>query len=219
MFSVHVVDAQNRTAYRDALEEHHRLRHQIYVGERRWMALERPDGREVDQFDTPAATYLLGLHPGGGVVAGSRLVPTTQPHLMSEVFPELAALRGLPRAPDIYEWTRIFVAPAWRERGRPCRAAGRIYAGLVEFALARSIRQLSVVCEAYWIARLAELDWRPRALGEPIEADGMTIVGITVDMTRDALERTRAVYGLDGPVLADDDFVPRSWEAAERPAA
>ncbi len=218
MIRVHAVHSGNRRFYKEAIEQHYRIRHDIYVGERRWMDLERPDGREVDQFDTDAAVYLLGIEPGAGVVAGSRLVPTTEPHLMSEVFPELANVRGLPRAPDIFEWTRIFVVPARRESHRPSGAAGIIYGGIVEFCLAQEIRQLSVVCEAYWIPRLAQIGWRPRVLGEPIEKDGMTIVGITVDMTQEALDRTRSVYGIDRSVLAEEDATvklpQREWDRA-----
>src|SRR5215218_7746679 len=104
MVQVHAVTARNRADYHRFVEQHYRIRHDIYVGERKWMDLERPDGREVDQFDTEQAVYLLAMEPGKGVVGGSRLVPTLEPHLMSDVFPELANVRGVPRAADIYEW-------------------------------------------------------------------------------------------------------------------
>jgi acyl-homoserine lactone synthase len=99
MFHVHIVDRSNRNAYRDELEQHFRLRHEIYVGERGWHDLARRDGREVDAFDNDDAVYLLGILPDKGVVAGSRLVPSLKPHLMSEVFPQLAE-DGVPRASD-----------------------------------------------------------------------------------------------------------------------
>ncbi len=88
---VHAIHAGNRHHYDDALEQHYRIRHDIYVGERKWMDLARPDGREVDQFDTEHAVYLLAME-GDQVVGGSRLVPTLEPHLMSEVFPACLAL-------------------------------------------------------------------------------------------------------------------------------
>lgn len=201
MIQVHAIHAGNRHHYEDQIEEHYRIRHDIYVGERKWMGLERPDGREVDQFDTDKAVYLLALEDGR-VVGGSRLVPTLEPHLMSDVFPELAQVRGLPRAADIYEWTRIFVIPAKREGGRLCKTAGLVYCALLEFSLSRRLRQLSVVCEAYWIPRLAQLGWTPRPLGTPIHKDGMTVVGITCDMTEEALDRTRAIYDIQGSVMA-----------------
>lgn len=120
---------------------------------------------------------------------------------MSDVFPELAQVKGLPRGPDIYEWTRIFVIPARRESHRLCKAAGIVYCGILEFCLRRRIRQISVVCEAYWIPRLLALGWNPVLLGEPIVKDGMTIVGITCDMTKAALAQTQSVYELSGSVI------------------
>jgi acyl-homoserine lactone synthase len=205
VIKVHAVHAGNRQLYEDALEQHHRIRHNIYVGERRWMDLARPDEREVDQFDTDKAVYLLGIEPDGRVVAGSRLVPTLEPHLLSDVFPELAAVRGVPRAPDIYEWTRIFVVPERRANHHRCHAAGVIFCGILEFCIAQGIRQLSVVCEAFWIPRLLALKWRPRPLGEPAVKDGMTIVGLTFDMTEEALAATRSSYEIEGTVMSDAD--------------
>jgi acyl-homoserine lactone synthase len=205
---IHAVAAGNRHLYADAIEQHHRIRHDIYVGERKWTDLARPDGREVDQFDTEKAVYLLAME-GDRVVGGSRLVPTLEPHLMSEVFPELANVRGLPRAADIFEWTRIFVVPAKREGGRLCRAAGIIYCGILEFCLVSGVQQISVVCEAYWIPRLLALGWNPQLLGVPIVKDGMTVVGITCDMTDEALRRTRAIYDVRGSVMADQHWAYR----------
>ena len=89
MMEVHVIRRENRHLYADILENYFRLRHQIYVVERKWMELERPDKREIDQFDTDDTVYLLGLD-GRAIVAGMRLVPTTSPTLLSELFPALA---------------------------------------------------------------------------------------------------------------------------------
>jgi acyl-homoserine lactone synthase len=203
MFHIHIVDRSNRSVYRDELEQHFRLRHEIYVGERGWHDLARPDGREIDAFDTVDAVYLLGILQGKGVVAGSRLVPSLKPHLMGEVFPQLAPA-GVPRASNIFEWTRIFVVPALRQPGRLCLAAGIVYCGIVEFCLQRGISRLSIVCETYWFERLAKLGWNPRPLGRPIEHRGETIIGLIVDMGEVALETTRQAYGIGHSVLSVD---------------
>ncbi|MFV0644769.1 MAG: acyl-homoserine-lactone synthase, partial [Sphingomonadaceae bacterium] len=111
-------------------------RHDIYIGERGWMDIARADGREIDQFDNDDAIYLLGLTSAGEVVGGSRLVPSLKPHLMSEVFPNLAP-DGVPRGKEIYEWTRIFIAPALRTPSRPALAAG--LAGMIAVAEAEGM--------------------------------------------------------------------------------
>ena len=143
MFPVHVIFSKNRHLYAQEVEQHFRLRHRIFVDELGWTALEKPDAREIDQFDTKHSIYLLGIEPGRGVVAGTRLGPSLLPHLLADVFPHAAALRGVPRAPDIYDWTRIFVAPSWRSEIRPCRSAGAIKTAVLEYGLANGIRQVT----------------------------------------------------------------------------
>jgi acyl-homoserine lactone synthase len=89
MIQIHVANRYNRRLYDYLFDDYFRLRYEIYVKERGWKALERPDGRDIDQFDTDAATYLLALE-GRRLIGGLRVVPTTSPTLMSDVFPQLA---------------------------------------------------------------------------------------------------------------------------------
>ena len=42
---IHVISSMNRHLYEDAIETHFHVRHDIFVGERRWKALARADGR------------------------------------------------------------------------------------------------------------------------------------------------------------------------------
>lgn len=208
MFPVHIVTHTNRHLYEEELAQHFRLRHRIFVDELGWTALRKADGREIDQFDTEHSIYLLGLEPERGVVAGTRLGPSLRPHLLADVFPHAAAHRGVPRAPDVFDWTRIFVAPARRSETRPCRAAGTIKTAVLEYCIANGIRQITGLGEPYWVPALSKLGWNPQPLGLPIEHEGMLIFGFTCDVTLAALERTRSVFGLVEPVLSNVESRP-----------
>ncbi|MCX8570895.1 acyl-homoserine-lactone synthase [Aminobacter sp. MET-1] len=89
-FAVHVIDRCNRNDCASELEQHFRIRHDIYVGHRQWTDFARPDGREVNPFDNDDAIYLLGLEEGRGGVAGSRFVPIKKPNLLKNLLPHLA---------------------------------------------------------------------------------------------------------------------------------
>jgi acyl-homoserine lactone synthase len=210
MFQVHVVDQSNQTAYASYIEQMYRLRYEIYVKERGWQELDRPDKREIDAFDTSDAVYLLGILPGRGVVAGSRLIPTISPHLLNDVFPMLVE-GEVPRASDIFEWTRIFVAKDLRERGRPSKAAGIMYCAILEHCLRNNISHVTIVCEQFWVARLGELGWRPRQLGRVVERGGESLVGLIVEMSTHALVTTRKLYTINQSCLADpaNPFAPK----------
>jgi len=61
---IHVITGANRHLYELELLAHFRLRHEIYVVERNWTNLTRPDGLERDQFDNEDATYILASENG-----------------------------------------------------------------------------------------------------------------------------------------------------------
>ncbi|SIQ75625.1 acyl-homoserine-lactone synthase [Bosea sp. TND4EK4] len=195
---VHVIDRDNKHLYGDELEQHYRLRHRIYVDERRWEQLRRPDGREVDQFDTEEAVYLLDLDHGR-VIGGTRLVPTLKPHLMADVFPFLANVEGIQRGADIVEWTRIFVVPD--RRGPGSKTLHTVLAAMLEYCLRQDYRAITVVMETWWLPRFLELGWEVRPLGLPADIDGMNCVGTMISVTEEAWRRTLAFKGIQSPVI------------------
>jgi acyl-homoserine lactone synthase len=201
MIRLHVIDRTNRDAYADAIDQHYVLRKKIYIDEQRWSALRATNGREIDQFDTDSTVYLLAIGADGEVAGGTRLLPSLGPTLLSEVFPQLARERGFERAPEIWEWTRFFVAPRFRQDKRLSRVAGIVAAGMVEYCLDQRIPRMNVVAEAYWIPKVSALGWRPRPLGLPLAHEGLSICAFTIEMTEKALQATRAVYGIDAPSL------------------
>ena len=203
MFTFHLVNWANRSEYEQQLFSYFRMRHDIYVQERQWLPLERPVPLEIDAFDTAAAVYLLGIDARGDLAGASRFVPTPKPHLLSDIFPGLAE-HNPPIGNDIWEWSRFFVAPALRTEGTPSPASGRVLAGVLEASLSLGIRQLSVVCETFWVDRLTRLGWSMERLGpEFAHVDG-SIVALLIEITPEALAATRAAYGLyDTTLLAN----------------
>jgi N-acyl-L-homoserine lactone synthetase len=85
----------------------HQLRHEAFV-ERLNYQVPSHDGLEWDQYDTPRATYIV-IEDGGRCAAVCRLVPTTAPYMLEELFPELLPYAP-PKRPDVWEASRIAVA-------------------------------------------------------------------------------------------------------------
>lgn len=197
---LHVVTHQNRREYKDQLEQSYRLRHQVFVIEKRW-GLNCPDGREVDQFDTDAAVNLLLLEDDDRtVVGGCRLLPTTGPYLIPDVFPHLCS-RSIPRGPAIFEWGRLFIARKRREQGAMSPASCHIMAGMVEFCLSEGIETLAVVSEAYWLPRFMGLGFDPKLLGLPHTVEGVATVAYTMTPSEEVLRRVRAIHDFRAPSL------------------
>lgn len=197
---IHVVHSGNRHSYSEHLRTHHKLRHDIYVEERGWTELARADGLERDQFDTDRATYVLAIDVNE-VIGGSRLVPSLEPHLLSEVFPHLAAVRGLPRAPDIFEWTRMFVIKERREGRNMGLTAGKVICGVLEHSLAQGITALTAIIEMWWLPRFHEMGWTIKPLGLPELISGEWSVAVMFPIDVKVLASTRAAHGIDASVL------------------
>ena len=58
---IQAIAAANSYLFQDELADYFRVRHEIFVGERGWHQVARPDGLEKDQFDTKDAIYILGI--------------------------------------------------------------------------------------------------------------------------------------------------------------
>lgn len=202
MSAIHVVTSENRHLYRDAIEQHHRLRHEIFIGERGWRELERPDGRDVDAYDDEHAVYLLAID-AGRVVGGQRLRPTTRPHMLADVFAHLAQ-RTLPRRPDVLEWTRYFVV---RER-RFGRTDWRLLAAVQAYCLEEGISELTAVVEMWWLPRWQHAGFRTRPLGLPQLVEGQPMLAMSIEVSPEALASVRSRGGLRGIDLIRHGLAP-----------
>ena len=197
---IHIVTSANRADYEPQIENDFRIRHDIYVGERKWMNLAKPDGRECDQFDNDDAIYLLAIE-GQKVVGGSRLIPTLKPHLLDEVFPHLAQ-KGVPRAHNIYEWTRVHVIKERREGRNRGVALGSLFCGVLEYCFAHDVVALTALVEMWWLPHFHEMGWTLDPLGLPELINGEWSIAISLSIDRRTLETTREMFGIREPVLA-----------------
>jgi len=197
---IHVISAVNRHLYESVLEQHFRVHHEIFVEERNWEALRKPDGREIDPYDNEDAVYLLALE-SGRVLGGSRLYPTTKPTMMGEVFPHLAAVRGCPSDPLVWEWSRFFVS---RER-RDGVFNLQLMAAAQEFCLDQGLERLCLVMETWWLPRFHDIGFVVTPLGLPALVENSWTMAATIDIRQESLDIVRdriamtSVVQQDGP--------------------
>lgn len=197
MDGVHIVTSANCHLYQDALEQSYRLRYRIYIEELKWRGLaRRDDGREFDQFDTPEAVHLLYIE-GERVLGGTRLVPTTEPHLLSEVFPHFVTVGEVPRRPDIAEWTRFYVEPSRRDEHKASRVGSLVLSSMIDYSLNEGLSAVSALMNTFWLPRFLGYRWRVRPIGLPTVHDDEWLVAGTIDITPEALSGIRRKCGLD----------------------
>lgn len=206
-----------------------RYRHRVFVQELGWQLPSGANrwGEERDQFDDDAAIYVIARGEGRGVCGCARLLPTTRPYLLGEVFPGLVAQSALPRCERTFELSRFaarshaFVAESALER---FRAARRVLAhalraawecgatqvvGVLTPAIERTCRMLG--------AHMARLGPMQAIGGERVVACAIDLAseGALLDVARDDM---RAISRIDAPPTRATDLAagPRSGRASAR---
>ena len=199
MTEIHVVQRDNRHLYETYFDPYFRLRHDIYVKQRKWMALDRPDGREIDQFDTEDAVYLFCLYRGQ-LIGAMRALPTVSLTLMSDVFPYLA-VRGPIQRPDVYELSRVFVIPERRGEHAGPRIEMLLLTAIMEYGISIGLTGFSIVLESWWLPRFERCGWRAHPLGLPQMIDGMSVLAVLVDCDETTWRSLCSQTGRTSPTL------------------
>lgn len=182
-------------------ERMYRQRFEIYVKRRKWKGLTPMGGLEKDQYDTSQATYLLALDDEDDILAALRLLPTTGPHILGDLFPHLAP-EGVPRGEDILELTRFYVAPFGAGKAVRTWLIGVLCAGLIEHCLATGVRQITSVIDTFLLKLMQSMEWDVRLLGPSRDYGEGEAVAVIVEMSEKTLESTRRTKGVRGPVLS-----------------
>lgn len=195
MTSIHVVNHTNMHAYAEVMTAYFQKRHEIFVEERGWAELSRPDGLERDQFDDQHTIYLLAID-GDRVVGGSRFYPTLRPHMISEVFMHLVQ-RPLPRNTKTLEWSRYFIV---KER-RVGRTECRLLAGVQQFCLEEGITSLTGLQDMWWVPRWQQLGFKVRPLGVPQLLENQPTMAVQIEISEASLASVRKLGGLKPSIL------------------
>ena len=83
------VNGSERDLHMDLVQEMYRQRARVFKDRMGW-DVEVRDGMEIDKFDEENPLYLISVDEGSGRLRGSlRLLPTTGPNMLRDVFPQL----------------------------------------------------------------------------------------------------------------------------------
>jgi acyl-homoserine lactone synthase len=197
-----IVKGNDVSRHAEISEQALRLRHRIFVEELGWSDLRRPDGREIDQFDHEEAIHHHCIRDGR-VVGYQRLLPTTRPHLLTDVMPELCD-GPPPTGPTIFEWTRNCVAPEWRDSATGVsQVSFELTLGVVEWGLSHGIDTVTVAYEPQFLLRALQMQFLVRPLGYQRVMGSRKAVAVSMTFNERTLWTLQNAYGSCASVLAD----------------
>ena len=199
MIEVLTSNTRGRLLSADILDSMYRLRSEAFAERLGW-EVTSVGGREVDAFDDLQPTYMIvrDTFEPSHALGCWRLLPTTGPYMLRDVFPELLDGAEAPRTSRVWEISRYAVSPAtrtgrrgfgfgdvsvamWRSLFGFARKAGiDAYVAVTTVAVERLVARLGLTIERYGpprqigcersVAFRLPMDWRAEAvLGTPAE--------------------------------------------------
>lgn len=81
-------------------------RHRVFVEQLGWQ-LQTLGNSELDQFDREDTIYVISRGECGDITGCARLLPTTRPYLLGDVFPQLLNGMPVPHSSDVWELSRF----------------------------------------------------------------------------------------------------------------
>jgi len=193
-----------QTTEDDALRAMYAARKNVFIDLLKWDLPALEGKYEIDGFDNEHAQYLILTDTAGAHLGSARLLPTTRPHLLDTLFPELCE-GEVPSAPGTFEITRFCLDRSLRAAERR-EIRDRLITAIVSHALAEGIDRYTGVAEMAWLQQILSFGWDCRPLGMPVRTSCGMIGGIDIRITREtpALLDAAGIWSPSNSIGADD---------------
>lgn len=190
------------------IREQHRLRYKSIIERQGWN-VPTVGEMEYDQYDNPAAQYLVWRDGEGQARGTSRLCPTDRPYMLKEIFSHLVSKVDVPQSSAIWEGSRFCIDPSLPRQMRQ-RIMQEIILGYLEFGLHRGITAIvGVMFPIYWRNIFVKNGWEVSWIGEScVSEEGHRIIAGWLPVSESVLETVRAKTGIYESVLSYGHTVP-----------
>ena len=163
-----------------------RYRHEVFIQRLGWN-LQTPDGVEVDQFDREDTVYVVAQDDDGNIAGCGRLLPTTRPYLLSEIFPQLMNGAPPPSSPAVWELSRFCAVDLNAKLSGPLSqmvspVAIKIVRAALECAAGMGANQLITVSPVGIERLIRRAGLRSHRAGPPVVIDGHALFACLIDV-------------------------------------
>ena len=218
-----VIDALNKHRFEGILDEMYRLRARVFRDRLGWDVKVR-DGREIDEFDALDPAHVVCLDGDGDVVGCMRLLQTTGPHMLADVFHTL--LDGEPplRSARVWEATRFCVdtqkLSGGKTRNSISYVTSEVMVGAFEYAREAGVLDAVAVIDPVMNRVMKRSANAPYDyLGTPKPMGKVTAMAALMDCSEERIQAIRAFAGITHDVFLTDDAALELFARKKRPSA
>lgn len=178
------------------LERMASYRYRVFIETLGWELPVR-EGLELDQFDRPDTVYVLSHDERDEVNGCARLLPTTRPYLLGDVFPQLLTGREIPCTPDVWELSRFAAVDFNDQAMNPLQqfsspVAVNLLRESIATAAAHGAKRLITVSPLGIERLLRRAGFRAHRAGPPMVIDGHAIFACWIEVAVPAVDTLAA---------------------------
>lgn len=201
-----VVDALNGHLYADVLAEMYRLRARVFQDRLGW-DVKVQDGKEYDEYDAMNPAHVICLDDDGDVVGCMRLLQTTGPHMLADVFSSILDGEAPIRSARVWEATRFCVdtkkLTGGKARNSISYVTSEVMIGAFEYAQEAGVLDSVAVIDPVMNRVLQRSQNAPYDyLGKTVQMGKVKAMAALMDCSDERIAGIRAFNGITEDVFA-----------------
>jgi N-acyl-L-homoserine lactone synthetase len=200
---IRIVTKDDAERHVSSLHQMHRIRKTVFKDRLGWDVTVTDGELEVDEYDVLGSSYVLSVDRCGTVNGCVRLLPTTGPNMLRDIFPWLVANAAVPRGERVWEASRFAVSGNTTavETGLS-QTTYDLLVGVVGFCLANGISTIACVVDMRMERILRRAGWPLERLGPPRRIGNTIATAGRLDVSEQVLRRLESRVGLAQAVAA-----------------
>lgn len=126
----------------------YRLRHQVFCDDKGWVSSNQQQ-QEIDDYDYIPPVYFVYVNDEDVVEGCCRILPTTGPNMLKDIFPELLGSKPMPQATAIWEISRFAVDTDGMKKSQAVvsHVTSELLIALFTYALERKLQKIVAVTD------------------------------------------------------------------------
>jgi acyl homoserine lactone synthase len=193
---IRIVTKDNAERHVSNLYQMHRLRKTVFMDRLGWDVTVRGE-LEIDEYDALGPSYLLSIDRCDALDGCVRLLPTTGPNMLRDIFPSFVTKAAVPCGERVWEASRFAV-----NKNTTAAEAGLsqtthdLLIGVLKFGLSNGIRTIACVVDVRMERILRRAGWQLDRLG-PARRIGKTVaMAGQLDVSEQILRQLEVRVGL-----------------------
>jgi acyl homoserine lactone synthase len=193
---IRIVTKDNAERHLGSLDQMHRIRKAVFKDRLGW-DVNVSGGLEIDEYDALGPNYLLSIDRSGTLNGCVRLLPTTGPNMLRDIFPSFVTKAALPCGERVWEASRFAVS-----RNSTAAEPGisqttyDLLIGVLKFGLSNGISMIACVVDVRMERILRRAGWQLERLGPAYRIGNTIAMAGQLEVSAQTLRQLEARAGL-----------------------